>query len=79
MVIVQLTEKSGHKESGIIYGSNEAIVNKANYLNTIREEDKQIVKMNITRTGKDTGLLGCKKRNIEYEFKYNEKKKCYAY
>mgnify|MGYP001074478915 CR=1 FL=1 len=47
MVIVQLTEKSGHKESGIIYGSNEAIVNNANYLNTIREEDKQIVKMNI--------------------------------
>ena len=43
MVIVQLTEKSGHKESGIIYGSNEAIVNNANYLNTIREEDRKSV------------------------------------
>lgn len=79
MVIVILTEKSGYRESGVLYGSNETIVNNANYLNTIREEEKQIVKMNIIRTGKDTGFVGCKERNIEYEFKYDEKKKCYAY
>lgn len=79
MVIINITEKSGRRESGVLYGTNETIVNNANYLNTIREKDKQIVEMTITRTGKDTELLGCRERKIEYEFKYDEKKKCYVY
>ncbi len=79
MVKVIITDKDGTISEGNLYQTDEKIIENTNFINSIRPNNKQIVKLNIIRTGKDTGFPGCKERNIEYEFKYDEKKKCYQY
>ena len=79
MVRVIVTDRKGNTSEGNLYGSDNRIIENANYSNSIRSYGNQIVKLNIVRTGKDTGYPGCEQRDIEYNFKYDENKKQYVY
>lgn len=79
MVKVIITNRDGNISEGNLYETDEKIIENANFINSIRPYNQQIVKLNIIRTGKDTGFVGCKERNIEYEFKYDENKRQYVY
>lgn len=66
-----------------INGTEDEIIehyNESNFLGSCdNEEYSQVKQVTIILKGKETGFVGCKQRDIIYNFEYDDKAQCYLY